>query len=589
MPRGRRAPSRRRAPPSPNAASASPRAVAYAASSSSGAVDEPHALAAAARGRLQQHRVAELLGRARATSASDAPPSVPGTSGTPAARISAFARALSPIRSITSARGPDEDEVVVRARARRTRGSRRGSRSRDGPPRSPSSPPRRSPPGCAGSSAPAAGGPMQTARSARRTCSESAVGRRVDGDGLDAELVERADHAHGDLAAVRDEDAGEHQSASRAAGGAAIGSSSNSSWPNSTGWAFSTWIATTRPVALRLHLVHELHRLEDAERLPGARRRRRPRRTAASPARRRGRTCRPSATRRGRRPAGRRRRAGSSSGSSSASGAAPTWTGTLLGAAHRDAHAVVLDLDLGDAALLDDPHDLADPLGARLLDAARERVLARVAAADRAQQRLRLLAEQREQDELLLARREAFRLLRARPRPSAGRRPAARRRSSERDGACDGRVDRARRRAVAALDERPELVDDGAVAPRGEDVDERLRREDLADRRGERRPAGLVADPLRPRRAPRAAGRPRRARADAASSAATSPAGRSCSAARTAIRGASGVTGSSPMCSSTRSHASQSRSTSTPVAKPSPSSDSASASPETRCSVSASG
>jgi len=40
------------------------------------------------------------------TSARDAPPSVPGTSGTPAAFISALARALSPIRSITSASGP---------------------------------------------------------------------------------------------------------------------------------------------------------------------------------------------------------------------------------------------------------------------------------------------------------------------------------------------------------------------------------------------------------------------------------------------------------------------------------------------------
>ncbi len=33
-------------------------------------------------------------------------PSVPGTSGTPAARSSCFARALSPIRSITSGVGP---------------------------------------------------------------------------------------------------------------------------------------------------------------------------------------------------------------------------------------------------------------------------------------------------------------------------------------------------------------------------------------------------------------------------------------------------------------------------------------------------
>ena len=34
------------------------------------------------------------------------PPSVPGTSGTPAARSSSFARTLSPIRSMTSAGGP---------------------------------------------------------------------------------------------------------------------------------------------------------------------------------------------------------------------------------------------------------------------------------------------------------------------------------------------------------------------------------------------------------------------------------------------------------------------------------------------------
>ena len=39
------------------------------------------------------------------------------------------------------------------------------------------------------------------------------VGRRVHGDGLDVELVERADHAHGDLPTVRDEHAGEHRPA----------------------------------------------------------------------------------------------------------------------------------------------------------------------------------------------------------------------------------------------------------------------------------------------------------------------------------------------------------------------------------------
>ena len=73
------------------------------------------------------------------------------------------------------------------------------------------------------------------------------------------------------------------------------------------------------------------------------------------------------------------------------------------------------------------------------------------------------------------------------------------------------------------------------------------------------------------------------------SSAATSPAGRSYSAARTAILGATGATGSSPMCSSIRSAASQRGAVSTPVSRPSPWSASTSDSPETRWSVSASG
>ena len=52
-----------------------------------------------------------------------------------------------------------------------------------------------------------------------------------------------------------------------------------------------------------------------------------------------------------------------------------------------------------------------------------------------------------------------------------------------------------------------------------------------------------------------------------------------CSAARTATRGASGVTGSSPICRSTISEASQRADTSTPASRPSPSSVPASASP----------
>ena len=63
------------------------------------------------------------------------------------------------------------------------------------------------------------------------------------------------------------------------------------------------------------------------------------------------------------------------------------------------------------------------------------------------------------------------------------------------------------------------------------------------------------------------------------SSAATRPAGRSYSAARTAMRGATGATGWSPMCSSTRSQASHSGAVSTPVSRPRPWSASTSDSP----------
>src|SRR4051812_3545425 len=65
------------------------------------------------------------------------------------------------------------------------------------------------------------------------------VGGRVDGDRLDPQLVQRADDAHGDLAAVRNQYAGEHQTC---VGRPLSGSSSISSWPYSTGSALPTWI-----------------------------------------------------------------------------------------------------------------------------------------------------------------------------------------------------------------------------------------------------------------------------------------------------------------------------------------------------------
>ena len=139
-----------------------------------------------------------------------ATPSVPGTSGTPAARISAFARALSPVFSITSAGGPmktrslsvagaHEGRVLgeeAEARVDRLAAGRLGGGDdvRD---------------------------PEVAVRGRRRADADRlvghpdvqrlALGRRVDGHRLDAELVQRADHADRDLTPVRDEDAGEHR------------------------------------------------------------------------------------------------------------------------------------------------------------------------------------------------------------------------------------------------------------------------------------------------------------------------------------------------------------------------------------------
>src|SRR5439155_13622198 len=75
------------------------------------------------------------------------------------------------------------------------------------------------------------------------------VGGRVDGDGLDVQLVQRANDAHGDLASIRDENALEHAQTASSGGTDETGSSSNSSWPNSTGSALRTWIASTIPAA----------------------------------------------------------------------------------------------------------------------------------------------------------------------------------------------------------------------------------------------------------------------------------------------------------------------------------------------------
>ena len=51
---------------------------------------------------------------------------------------------------------------------------------------------------------------MRTASVGELDVQRLGVGRRVDRDGFDAELVERADDADGDLATVRYEDTREH-------------------------------------------------------------------------------------------------------------------------------------------------------------------------------------------------------------------------------------------------------------------------------------------------------------------------------------------------------------------------------------------
>ena len=136
-------------------------------------VHEPHPLAAAARDGLQQHGEAELARR---------PPAPQRAWRRPRCRARAARPppASPPSRWPCRPSAPSRPRPARRRRGRsprrrgRTRGSRRGSRSPGAPPRSRSSPRRRSRSGSAGSSRDADGGPMQTARSASRTWSASA-------------------------------------------------------------------------------------------------------------------------------------------------------------------------------------------------------------------------------------------------------------------------------------------------------------------------------------------------------------------------------------------------------------------------------
>ena len=93
----------------------------------------------------------------------------------------------------------------------------------------------------------------------------------------------------------------------------------------------------------------------------------------------------------------------------------------LFGAADGDPCTLFLDGNLRDPGLLDDADDLANALGSRLVDStAEQRVLAARPVSDRPQQRLGLLAEEREQEKLLFAGGQAGGLVRIASRSAAG-------------------------------------------------------------------------------------------------------------------------------------------------------------------------
>ena len=151
------------------------------------------------------------------------------------------------------------------------------------------------------------------------------------------------DHPHGDLASISDEHAFEHVSTTGVDG---TGSSSNRSAPYSTGCAFSACIALTTPAVSALSSLEQLHRLEDAEHLarddgvPHVDERRRPRvRSAVEDSDHRRLDARDAVRRRSERE----HRLGRLDARANLN---RNRRKRLVGATHRNAHALVLDLDL---------------------------------------------------------------------------------------------------------------------------------------------------------------------------------------------------------------------------------------------------
>ena len=162
------------------------------------------------RRRLDQDREADRARRGeQRPRRTGRPASSPGTTGTPAACISARAPIFDPMRSIDVRRRADEDQAGLLARRARTRRARTGTRSRDAPRR------RRSSRAavdqraeCSGSSRPARRRPDAARRGRRR--GRAARRRRRPSTPRRVSMPssrQARDDADGDLAAVGDEHA----------------------------------------------------------------------------------------------------------------------------------------------------------------------------------------------------------------------------------------------------------------------------------------------------------------------------------------------------------------------------------------------
>ncbi len=171
-----------------------------------GLVDHAHAAAAAAGRRLDDHRIADLFGHRQAPlPASSSTPGDPGSTGTPISRMKARARSLTPIRRITSGRGPmnlmpeasqtsREAGVLAQEAVAGVDGIDVGDfgGADDG--------------GHVQIAARALGRADADGLVGEAHVGAVAVGLGIDGDGLDSQFLAGADDANGNFAPVGDED-----------------------------------------------------------------------------------------------------------------------------------------------------------------------------------------------------------------------------------------------------------------------------------------------------------------------------------------------------------------------------------------------